>query len=457
MASFPATDLRRGRLGLRRSWCIAAALLLAAVHMLAFDRGLGGDGWAGFVLLESIFDDGDLWLENNHRGVLNGLIPGRDGHLVSQYPPGVLIVDALPVLAGRALDRALPAGWLGGGVDLPPVGRVPRGVFLSAAMITLSRNVAVLLGLAWIALALLRLEFPHKVTAAAVALTFFGGPLVFYSLVGMTHAPTFALSALLLLLLVRQREQGSVVQAFAAGAVIAGAVLLRYSAVALLVPAILAVRLQDQRRVRSGVAFACGFLLPLLPLPLWWKACYGNAFQVPYGGQWELTAAAPWNVLFAPVHGAFHFHPALVFAGAGLVFLLAREARCRKAAWGVIGSAWIFTIALVHGWWSEWTNVGGYGQRFFIDALPAVGIGFASWLHSSQAPRLRAAAGFAGAIVGWVLFFSAVGGLVAPRAPYPWPQRLTEYATLVSDPPDIEELVHALRRASFLVRTLSPR
>jgi len=45
-----------------------------------------------------------LWL---HRGVLNGLVAGREGHLVSQYPPGIVILDAVPFLAGRALDRGL--------------------------------------------------------------------------------------------------------------------------------------------------------------------------------------------------------------------------------------------------------------------------------------------------------------------------------------------------------------
>ena len=85
---------------------------------------------------------------------------------------------------------------------------MPRGVFLSAAMIVLARNVATLLGLLWIARALRRLGTSEGIAAAAAALTFFGGPLIFYSLVGMSHAPAFALAALLLLVLVRQRESG---------------------------------------------------------------------------------------------------------------------------------------------------------------------------------------------------------------------------------------------------------
>src|SRR3954451_21375969 len=86
---------------------LAVILLLAALHMLVFDRGLGGDGWASFAALESVVDDGDLWLENNLRGVTNGIVRGASGHRVMQYPPGIVALDLLPFLAGRAADAAL--------------------------------------------------------------------------------------------------------------------------------------------------------------------------------------------------------------------------------------------------------------------------------------------------------------------------------------------------------------
>src|SRR4051812_11874644 len=113
-----------------RSLRLAAVLLLTALHMLVFDRGLGGDGWASFAALESLIDDGDLYLENNLRGVDNGIVPTASGHRVMQYPPGILLLDLPPFLAGRVADAILPAHWLARGVDLPPVGRVPRRVFL---------------------------------------------------------------------------------------------------------------------------------------------------------------------------------------------------------------------------------------------------------------------------------------------------------------------------------------
>lgn len=442
-------------LSLGRSRWIVAALVLAAAHMLIFDRGLGGDGWASFALLESLADDGDLWLENNHRGVLNGLVPGRDGHLVSQYPPGILLLDFLPFAAGRLLDQWLPARVLEQGGDLPPVGRVPRSVFLSAALIVLARNVVTLLGLAWIACALLKLGRSEKMAAVAVTCAFFGGPMLFYSLVGMTHAPTFALASLLLILLVRLHERPGLPIAFAVGLVAGVAILVRYSAVALVVPAMLTLGLSGQRRNWATFAsLGSGLALPLLALPLWWLGCYGDLFGTAYGGHWEITADSPWNVLFAPTHGLYHFHPALLFGTLGLLVLIYREVVKRSLGWGAISGSWLLAVAMLHGWWSEWANVGAYGQRFMTDAVPAFALGFSVWLAPGRARAGRAGACLAGCMAGYLLFFASVGGLVKPAGPFPWPQRLAEYSVLARDPPGLRELWGALKRASLLVRKM---
>lgn len=429
---------------------LTAVLLLALLHMLVFDRGLGGDGWAGFALLESIADDGDLWLEDDHRGVMNGLVRGSGGHLVSQYPPGILALDALPFFAGRLLDRALPAGLLADGADLPPVGRVPRGVFLSAALIVLARNLAALLGLAWTGLALLKLGVPERTAAVATGLAFFGGPMLFYSLVGMTHAPTFALSGLLLWLLARsQEEETRPGLALAVGLTVGIAALVRYSAVALLAPALLGLR-----SGRDRLLALVGFGLPLLILPVWWRLLFGAWGMPPYGGSWRITLASPWNVLFAPVHGLFLFHPALLFAAVGLVLAWARS----RTRMGWIAAVWFLAVAVLHGWWSEWANTGGYGQRFLGDALPALAVGFAAWLWPvptpARRPAFRLIPCLAGVFFGWVLFFAAVGELVPPPPPHPWPQRLGEYVVLLREPPGPEEIGRALGRASFLLRDL---
>lgn len=439
---------------LRPARPLAAVLLLAALHMLVFDRGLGGDGWAGFAALESLVEDGDLWVEDDHRGVMNGLVRGRDGHLAMQYPPGILVLDILPFLAGRALDAWLPGGWLADGFELPPAGRVPRGVFLSAAAIVLARNLAVLLGMLWIARALGRAGFPARTSALAISFTFFGGPLIFYALVGMTHAPVFALAGLLLLLLARFRQTGSPGLALAAGLVTGGAVLLRYGSIALAAPALLALVLGPGGfRVRRWAEYSMGLGIALLPLPFWWRAAFGS-WTSPYGGTWEITAASPWNVLFSPVHGLFLFHPALLLAAAGLAMAAARETGRRLPGMGTVAAVWFLAVAVLHGWWSEWENTGGYGQRFLIDALPACALGFAAFLEAGR-QVWRGAALAVATLFGYLLFFTAVGGLVPPPPGVPWPQRLSDYAPLLRRPPGPGEIRDGLRRASLPVRALA--
>ncbi len=496
---------------------LAAVLLLAALHMLAFDRGLGGDGWASFAALESLVDDSDLHLENNLRGVTNGIVPTPSGHLAMQYPPGILLLDLPPFLAGRAADTVLPGRWLARGVELPPVGRVPRRVFLEAAAIVLARNLATLLGLFWLALGLRRLGWSEGIVAAAVAATFFGGPLLFYSLVGMTHAPTFALASLLFFLLVRYREKGSRRQALAAGAVLGLSALVRYGAVGLLPAAACAILAGGSRPrgerlggLRALIAFGAGFVPPLLLLPFYWHAGSGTWRPTAYGGDWRITLASPWNVLLSPHHGLFVFHPALLLAALGLAWvagseligagasfwggrgprevLLPRDAPLLTSplpqpppaqgggtrppqksssalapmgveahpapGMGIVAFLALLGTAILYGWWSEWANPGGYGQRFLTDALPFLGLGFAHLLGAS-AQRARRVARFTICVAtafGYLLFFAAVTGLVRPPAPDPWPQRLADYRALLTSPPGPAEIWAGMERASVVLR-----
>jgi hypothetical protein len=201
------------------------------------------------------------------------------------------------------------------------------------------------------------------------------------------------------------------------------------------------------------LAFGAGLVLMLLPLPFWWEGLFGS-WRPPYGGTWVITAASPWNVLLSPVHGLFWFHPALLLAAVGLAMMASREIARRTPGWGCIASVWFLALAVLYGWWSEWSNPGGFGQRFLIDALPALAVGFAAFLEGGRR-RLKGTIAGVAALLGYLLFFSAVGGLVPPPAGLPWPQRLADYAPLFRDPPGPAGLVDALRRASLPARALA--
>jgi hypothetical protein len=421
--------------------------------MVVFDRGLGGDGWATFAFLESAIEDRDLFLENNTHGVMNGLLPGPGGHLVMQYPPGLPLLDLAPFLVGRALDRLLPARWLASAAVVPPVGRVSRRVFLEVAAIVAARNVEVLLGLLALVVALRTMGFGERTAAAATALVFFGGPLVFYSLVGASHAPTFALAGLLLLVLVRDGGGADTRTAVLAGLIIGFATLMRYSACALLPVVLLATWARPPWRRWS--AALVGFLLPLAILPAYFIVHYGRWAPIGYGGALHPTVASPWNVLFSGHHGLFVFHPALALAAVGLALGALGRIRPGNVRLYRLLVVWFGCVALLHGWWSEWANPGGYGQRFLIDALPALAVGVAALVSAARWRVIVLPALAVTAVFGYALFFTAVGGLVRSPGGAPWPQTLGDYESLVRRPPSFSELGRACMRASFSLRALA--
>src|SRR5262249_26153658 len=75
-------------------------------------------------------------------------------------------------------------------------------------------------------------------------------------------------------------------------------------------------------------------------------------------------------------------------------------------------------IAVLHGFWSEWANSGGYGQRFLIDALPSLGLGFAAILTARPARLWKTTAALTTAF-GYLLFFAAVTLPLPPSPPPP--------------------------------------
>src|ERR1044071_8563797 len=122
----------------------------------------------------------------------------------------------------------------------------------------------------------------------------------------------------------------------------------------------------------------------------------------------------------------------------------------RLASWAAL---WVLAVAFLHGGWSEWANEGGYGQRFLIDALPALGLGFAWLLARPAGRRWMLVALLVTTVFGYLLFFGAVSGLAVSPG-YPWPQRLSDYRSLLVDPPGPAALGRGLSRASFLARSL---
>jgi hypothetical protein len=182
---------------------------------------------------------------------------------------------------------------------------------------------------------------------------------------------------------------------------------------------------------------------------------YGRLTPIGYGGALHLSLASPWNVLLSGHHGLFVFHPVLALAALGLALGVLGRIRPGNIRLYRLCAVWFGCVALLHGWWSEWANPGGYGQRFLIDAVPALAVGVAALVSVARWRGVFVAALAMTALFGYALFFTAVGGLVRSPAGAPWPQTLADYGSLVRRPPSAGELEQGLMRASFSLRMLA--
>jgi hypothetical protein len=245
-------------------------------------------------------------------------------------------------------------------------------------------------------------------------------------------------------------SNGSVRGALTAGLLVGVATLVRYSAAALLPAVLLGVWVRPTWR-RWGAALA-GFAGPLTLLPFYFRWHYGQWLPLGYGGRLRPSLASPWNILLSGHHGLFVFHPALLLAVGGLALGWLGRASSGSARLYRVATVWFLAVATVHGWWSEWANAGGYGQRFLIDALPPLALGFAALLGVRRFRVVVASALGAATLAGYVFFFTAVGGLARVPQGAPWPQTLADYRALLTQPPGPRECWRALMRGSFLLR-----
>ena len=411
--------------------------------MLVFDRGLGGDGWAGFATLESLADDGDpLGGEPDPGG--DERAGGRAGGAPRlQYPPGILVLDALPFLAGRAADRLLPAGgwragsssppWAGcragvplGGDDRAGPQRRPRSWGCSGSAgrcagwapegspprrrARLLRRPADLL--------LPGGDEPRPGLRPGRAAAPGAGPAAGGR--GPVPGPGGGRD--------RRRRRCSCATA----------------------------RSPWRRRPcwRSGPAtaearLAAGLVLVLALVSASGGVAFGS-WRPSYGGTWAISAASPWNVLFSPVHGLFLFHPALLLARGGV-----RDAIARRSPGGD------GRRRLVPGRRRAlWLVVGVEQPRRLWPAVPdrrpaGAGIGFAAFLEGGGG-RPAKARGCRAALLGYSSSSPPwAGSSPPPRAPLA--AAAGESTRRCSGIPGTGRVGNALRRASLPARAVAGR
>jgi hypothetical protein len=130
--------------------------------------------------------------------------------------------------------------------------------------------------------------------------------------------------------------------------------------------------------VQCGIFFFV-FLASLLPTFITKKIIYGNPFETGYPAVWTWNWTSPvlLKVLFSSDHGMFSWTPILIFAVAGLFFLIKRDA---LLGWGSILTFVFFYYFIASH--PDWDGISSFGNRFFVSLTPIFILGLAALISS---------------------------------------------------------------------------
>ena len=385
---------------------LSVALYLAAIPLPRLDGMLiGSDGVGYYVYVRSLIMDGDLDFSDEY----SALIPGSDlanrrtptGRVANQYAVGPALLWSPFFAAGHLVALAACAA------GLPVQADGYNSVYQAA--VCLGSMVYGFLGM----LLVFRIarQLRPRTALAACLLTWLATSFIYYHLAepSMSHMCSFFSVALLLYLWFRARPiahwRPCLLIGLAGG--LAGAVR-QPDATFLLLPAV-DLLLSSGRLLRKTALLAvlgAGFILVFgIQMAVWFKL-NGSPFLSGYftDGTQCFSWLSPhlYGVLFSTNHGLFFWHPVLIFAALGSVWLWRTDRRLTTLL--VIGLLiQVYLIAC----WTYWHQSDAFGGRMLIGSLPALALGLAAFLHWASEKRASPACWIGGVcLIAWnALFF----------------------------------------------------
>jgi len=352
---------------------------------------LDADAVEYFAHLRSIYYDGDVSFENEfeHFGILSRwdkVRPTGTGLRRTNFSVGPAILwlpfyataDAWARATGTAED-----GYSAAHIRAVCLGSLAYGV---AGLLLVGRA--------------LRQRVSWAVTFWTAFVLLYGTFLFWYLVHEpvMSHAGSFFLAALALVLWLERREGLSTGRAAALGLALGLATCVRWqNAILLVVPAAgLALDWMGRRRsdpaARRGALLGAGvlgaaFLVAVLPQLLVFKSIFG-AYLLPYPVQGRdyvrLDRPALLETFFSSRHGLLYWTPVLWAGFLGFLPLLRREARTAGILLLAVGLM-SYTNACSEDWWAG----GSYSNRRFDSVLPMLALGLAASLEALVAAVRR--------------------------------------------------------------------
>ena len=371
-------------------------MVLLVVFLLGFPalfrpevRGTDPTGY--YSWLRSAVIDGDLNTADEYAHLGRGAVGGTTdtGHWDNPYAIGSALLWAPFFLAAHAITllvRLLGVSWPADGYGAQYVIAVSLGSALYAWLSVLLTYL------------LARRLFDATTALIAVLSVWLASPLVFYQYSHpiMAHANDAFVCAVFIFVWYRTRAQRTVIQYALLGAAAGLCALVRnQNTVFVLFPlaeiayrAVAARRAIGSRRAlvatvlsRTG-AFSLGWWLAFTPQLITWRVVFGtwlpgNPYARSGGGDFDFLHPHIFGIFFSTNHGLFVWTPLLLAAVCGWFFLWRRD----RGLTGLLAVSFALQVCVIASW-SSWSGAAAFGQRFFVNMVPAFGLGLAALLSA---------------------------------------------------------------------------
>lgn len=394
---------------------LALALLYGVGVLMADTHGITSDGAIYFSQLRSLIFDGDLDV-------------AREFVVLAQPPRPHYVVPVGPTLVWLPLYGLVAAiDWAGRGAGIWAGPGDPTSLGLGLPYIRAVLLTSYAAGAAGLVALHFRLrhEFAPGV-AVLTSLLVFGATSLFWYMVyepAMTHAASFGLVTLFVVLADRWVPGASTRRAVLLGALIGLAFLTRpQEAVFALYPGILVLTAAaaPRGRVTSALRLAGWAFLGALPFLLLqavhtWTLFSMYPFRVAGDGGYLTLTASRWSaVLFSSWHGFLSWTPVAYVAVLGTIAYLRRDWRWATAALLVL------TIMVwINGAAEDWAGGWAFGGRRFTSTLVLLAPGLALVLDGVRRRPIVALVPLVGAALLWnhLLMVQYTAGLVPKDGP----------------------------------------
>lgn len=359
---------------------------------------IASDGKSYYAWLRSLALDRDLDFRNDFRLIYppdplpDTLLRTPRGLVINKYPVGVALIEVPGFVVGHAI--AVAFGLPANGVSAP-----------YEFAVTLWLQLVCLAGLALLWLALVRLGATPIIAALGVASALTATNLIQYvARPAMSHGPGLAVLCAAFYVAVMVRDDPRHLSRIGIVGVLLGlAAIIRPSNVAL--APFFAVFLLNPlgRSVPRWAALLAGFASMLAIQVVLMSLLWGELRFSGYVNEGFTSGLSGiFGTLFSARHGLFIYHPwYLVLVVVSILAAAHRDTR----ALGVGALASFATLTVINGTWSSWWFGAGFGNRAFIEVIPALVVTAVLWLGTLP-PVRQSRAALVGASVMLVLSLS---------------------------------------------------